>query len=85
MNNNYDLDNGVYNKFMQSSRASFNFSPSKAGDDGLSGGDSLQKSFEKPEKDIDVSSVQDLDSQIDDEVEVSFYTSPPIFMVFKSF
>lgn len=58
MNNNCELDNGVYNKFMCSSRASLNFSPSQQEDggrsDGLSGGDSLQLSFNKNENPEDV-------------------------------
>ena len=58
MNNNWELDNGVYNKFMCSSRASLNFSPSQQEDegnsDGLSGGDSLQLSFNKNEKQEDI-------------------------------
>lgn len=59
MNNNCELDNGVYNKFMCSSRASLNFSPSQqeengGGSDGLSGGDSLQLSFNKNENPEDV-------------------------------
>lgn len=56
MNNNCELDNGVYNKFMVSSRASLNFSPSQGDDDhsdGLSGGDSIQLTFEKKQKELE--------------------------------
>lgn len=66
-NNNCDLDNGVYNKFMESSRASLHFSASQQ--DGLSGGNSLEMSFNK-EKDLDQEDDQELDNQIEEEIRI---------------
>lgn len=72
MNNNCELDNGVYNKFMQSSRASINFSPSQQEDDdrsdGLSGGDSLQLSFNK--KKVDECTENEIDEQVEEEIRL---------------
>jgi hypothetical protein len=73
MNNNCELDNGVYNKFMCSSRASINFSPSQQEDDnrsdGLSGGDSLQMSFNKKEKLLEGCGDEEIDNQIEEEIK----------------
>lgn len=73
MNNNCELDNGVYNKFMCSSRASLNFSPSQQEDDnhsdGLSGGDSLQMSFNKKEKLLEGCGEEEIDNQIEEEIK----------------
>jgi serine/threonine protein kinase len=70
MNNNCELDNGVYNKFMESSSASLNMTQSRQSDltDGLSGGDSLQISFEKKEKVIYGWDEQKFEEQIEKEI-----------------
>lgn len=69
MNNNCELDNGVYNKFMCSSRASLNFSQSNMDDeeksDGLSGGDSLEMAFNQNEQQLEDCDEQDIDTQIE--------------------
>lgn len=73
MNNNCELDNGVYNKFMQSSRASLHFSPSQKEDghsDGLSGGDSLQLSFKLKEMQLEDADDQALDNQVEEEIRL---------------
>jgi hypothetical protein len=73
MNNNCELDNGVYNKFMQSSRASLHFSPSQQDDDhsdGLSGGDSLELSFKQKEKQLEEADDQTSDNQIEEEIRL---------------
>ena len=75
MNNNWELDNGVYNKFMQSSRASLHFTPSQNDDednsDGLSGGDSLQLSFNKNEKEVEFFDEKEIDNQIEEEIKLN--------------
>nr|QJD55598.1 snf1-related protein kinase [Euplotes vannus] len=68
MNNNCDLDNGVYNKFMESSRASLHFSDSQ--NDGLSGGNSIELSFNK-EKDLqEFDDEEEMDHQIEEEIKL---------------
>jgi serine/threonine protein kinase len=71
MNNNCELDNGVYNKFMESSRTSLHYSPSHPScySDGLSGGDSLQMSFKKKEKEIEECDDEKMNKQIEDEIQ----------------
>lgn len=58
---------------MCSSRASLNFSPSQQEDDnhsdGLSGGDSLQMSFNKKEKLLEGFGDEEIDNQIEEEIK----------------
>lgn len=71
MNNNCELDNGVYNKFMHSSKASLNFDDSN--NDGLSdglSGDSLKLSFDEKEKLLEHFDDQEIDHQVEEEVEL---------------
>ena len=72
MNNNCDLDNGVYNKFMQSSRASLHFTDSQKDDENidiLSSQDSIELSFNK-EKETEDLDGQELNEKIEEEIKV---------------
>ncbi|CAI2382573.1 unnamed protein product [Moneuplotes crassus] len=67
MNNNCELDNGVYNKFMESSRASLHFTDSQ--NDGLTGGNSVELSFNKNKDAEEFEDEDDMDNQIELEIK----------------